>query len=152
VALLSTIASGLGGRLFEALRDRESLAYSVHVSARAVRRAGWISAYLACAPSKEGAAREGLLRECLRFADSPVTDEELARAKAYTLGSLAIRQQSSASVLSDIADAWLFGTLEELESEPRDIAALTTADVHDVARTFFDPERAVWGAVRGRAD
>jgi zinc protease len=121
----------------------------VHLSARALRRAGWISGYLACSPSKESAAREGLLRECLRFAESRVTEEELARAKAYTLGAHAIRQQSAASVLSDIADAWLFGTLDELEGEPREIAALTAADVHGVARAFFDPERAVWGTVRG---
>ena len=107
-ALLSTVASGLGGRFFDALRDRDSLAYSVHLASRPLRCAGWMLSYLACAPAKEDAARSGLLREWTRFAAEPVTADELARAKAYALGSLAIRQQSAASVLSDIADAWLF--------------------------------------------
>ncbi len=148
--LLATVASGLGGRLFQVLRDQESLAYSVQLGARALPRAGWLMGYLACAPSKEAAARAGLLRECRRFAEEPVTPGELARAKAYTLGSLAIRQQSAASILSDIADAWLFGTLEELAEEPRAIAALTAEDLQAVARSSFDPARAVWGVVRGK--
>jgi zinc protease len=135
--------------MFESLRDRESLAYSVHVGSRALRRAGWMSAYLACAPAKEEAARAGLLREFAKFADEPVTSDELERAKAYTLGSLAIRQQSTASVLSDIADAWMFGRLEDLDAEPREVSALTAADLQSVMKTGFDPDRVVWGVVRG---
>ena len=150
-ALLATVASGLGGRFFQALRDRESLAYAVSVGTRAWTRAGLLLSYIACAPSKEGAARDGLIRECIRLADDPVTDEELARAKAYTLGSLAIRQHSAAAVLSDIADAWLFGTLEELDEEPRAIAAQTGAALRDVAMASVAPGRAVWGVVRGTA-
>jgi zinc protease len=154
-SLLATVASGLGGRFFQALRDRESLAYSVYVGARALSRAGWLSAYLACAPQKEEAARAGLLRECRRLIDEPVSEDELGRAKAYTLGSLAIRQQSAASVLSEVADAWLFGTLEELVDEPRDIAAITADDIQAVARLGFGGARGfggvrgVWGVVRG---
>jgi zinc protease len=147
---LSAVASGLGGRLFQALRDQESLAYSVHLGARALPRAGWLAAYLACAPSKEDAARAGLMRECRRLAEEPVSADELARAKAYLLGSLAIRQQSAASVLGDIADAWQLGTLEDLDEEPRAIAALTADDLQAVARDSFDIGRAVWGVVRGR--
>ena len=151
-ALLSTVASGLGGRFFETLRDRDSLAYSVHLASRTLQCAGWMLSYLACAPAKEDAARAGLLREWARLAAEPVTPEELARAKAYSLGALAIRQQNAASVLSDIADAWLFGTLAELEEEPRAIARLSAGDLHAVARDSFDPARAVWGIVRGRQD
>lgn len=148
--LLSIITSGLGGRFFQALRDRESLAYTVSLSARAFPRAGWLSSYFACAPAKESTARAGLVREWARLAKDGVTEDELVRAKAYALGSLAIRQQSAASVLSDVVDAWLFGALEELDEEPAAIAAITRDDVHRVAREGFDAGRAVWGIVRGK--
>jgi predicted Zn-dependent peptidase len=77
-----------------------------------------------------------------------VEPNELERARAYTLGALAIRQQSAASVLSDIADAWLLGNLDELEALPRIIAGLTQADLQAAARASIDPARAVWGIVR----
>lgn len=145
--VLATVASGLGGRFFDALRDRESLAYSVHTSAVARPGAGWLSTYIACAPHKEEAAREGILREMQRLVTEPVTEQELARAKAYLLGSHDIRQQSAAAVVNDIADAWMFGTLEELDSDPRDLAAVTCEDVLAVARTCAASRSTVWGAV-----
>jgi zinc protease len=150
-SLLGTVASGLGGRFFQTLRDRESLAYTVQLGARPLPGIGWMGAYLACAPGKERQAREGLLRECMRLANEPVTEEELARAKAYALGSLAIRQQSTSAVLSDIVDAWLFESLDELEKEPEEIAALTARDLQRVAEKSFGDGRGVWGVVRGRS-
>jgi zinc protease len=148
--LLGTVASGLGGRFFQTLRDRESLAYTVSLGSRALPGAGWMGAYLACAPEKEDAARNGLIRECMRLATEPVSDEELSRAKAYTLGSLAIRQQSTGAVLSDIVDAFLFETLEELIHESEEIAALSSRDLQTVAEASFSSGTAVWGVVRGK--
>jgi zinc protease len=150
-AVLATVASGLGGRFFAALRDRESLAYTVHVGARAARGAGWFTSYLACAPGKEAQARAGLVREWALLADAAVDPEELARAKAYLLGALAIRQQSAASVASDVAEAWSAGALESLVEEPEAIRAVTAADLRRVAERAL-AAAPVWGAVRGRAD
>ena len=122
----------------------------MHVGVRAARLAGWFASYLACAPTKEAQARTGLLREWQRLAETPVDADELARAQAYAIGSLSIRQQSAASVMSDIADAWLAGHLSELLDEPRALAAVTAADVRTVAaQALASP--AVWGVVRGTA-
>jgi zinc protease len=149
--LLTTIASGLGGRFFDALRDRESLAYTVQASANALVSAGWFQSYIACAPAKEQQAREGLLREWRRLVDAPVSSDELDRAKAYSLGALAIRQQHAASILADITDAWLFGTLDELEEERARLAAARVHDLWHVAQDYVRPESAIWGIVRGQA-
>lgn len=149
LGLLGSVATGLGGRIFEALRERESLAYSVSVSSRSLQEGGWLSGYLACAPSKEDAARSGLLRELTKFVEEPVSSDELERARAYALGSFAIRQQSAAAVLGDVANAWLFGSLQELDDGPRIIEALTADDLQAAARASVDPARAIWGIVRG---
>jgi zinc protease len=147
--VLATIASGLGGRFFSTLRDQESLAYTVHVGTRAARAGGWFASYLACAPAKEAQARAGLAREWQRFADAPVEADELIRARAYALGSLAIRQQSAASVVSDIAEAWIAGTLADLVNAPRLLGAVTAEDVLAVARRALGAATPVWGIVRG---
>ncbi|MGQ0538648.1 MAG: M16 family metallopeptidase [Gemmatimonadaceae bacterium] len=148
--VLTSVASGLGGRFFEELRDRRSLAYTVHVSSIQRREAGAILAYLGTSPEKETAAREALLGEFARLRESDVTEEELERAQNYIIGSHAIARQSGAAVLAEIVDAWLLGTglreLDEFESAIRSVAA---RDIRALAQEAFDPERRVEGVVRG---
>ena len=147
--LLSGVASGLGGRFFEELRDRRSLAYTVHASASERLLGGIFIAYIATAPEREAEAREGLLREFARLREMPVTEEELQRAKTYALGTHAISRESGGSRLGEMIDAWLLGTgLGELAAYETRVAALTAADLQSVAGRYFDPDRRVEGVVR----
>jgi zinc protease len=149
VAILASVASGLGGRLFESLRDRQSLCYTVMVFGSERRAAGTFNAYIATSPEKEQAAREGLLREVGLFRDEVITPEELERAKTYAIGSHAIRQQSGGAVLSEMVDAWLFGSLHELEEHDHRIRAVTAERIRETARRYIDDNRRVEGIVRG---
>jgi zinc protease len=149
VAMLSGVASGLGGRLFEELRDKRSLCYTVNAFASERRVAGTFSTYIATSPEKEAVARDGLLIELNKLRDEPVTDEELRRAQTYSIGSHAIRQQSGAAVLGELVDAWLFGTLRDLDEFENRVRAVTSRAIMETARAYFDPERRVEGIVRG---
>ena len=149
-ALIATIASGLGGRFFDELRDRQSLAYTVHAFGAERRRAGLFVAYIATSPEKEERARDGLLREFARLTDAPVSTDELARAKSYAIGTHAIRQESGSAVMSDVLDAWQFGHgLGELTEFEEAVNAVTPERILEVARRYFDPARRVEGIVRG---
>ncbi len=148
--LIATIASGLGGRFFDELRDRQSLAYTVQAYASERRLAGTFISYIATSPDREEVARRGLLNEFAKLRDTEVTAEELERAKTYTIGTRAIRQESGAAVLADIIDAWLYGSgLGELVDQDARVRAVTAADVRDVARKYLVEERHVEGIVRG---
>jgi zinc protease len=147
--MIASVASGLGGRFFDELRDKRSLCYTVTAFSSARRVAGTFGAYIATSPEKEGIAREGLLAEFGRLRDQPVEREELQRAQMYAIGVNAIQQQSGGAVLSDVIDAWLFGTLRDLEEYERNIRAVTASQMQRVARRYFDPERRVEGIVRG---
>jgi zinc protease len=148
-SILATVASGLGGRFFDELRDKQSLCYTVMAFASARRAAGTFGAYIATSPEKEEAARAGLLGEFQRFRTEPVTEEELERAQTYAIGVYAIQQQSGGSVLSDVIDTWLFGELRDLELFDERIRAVTAERIRHVADRYFDPERRVEGIVRG---
>ena len=148
--LTATIASGLGGRFFDELRDRQSLAYTVHAYTSEHQVAGMFLAYIATSPEKEEIARNGLLAEFEKLRSAPVSAEELERAKHYTLGAHAIRQESGAAILGDILDAWMFGSgLSELDEFESRISAVTPDDIQNLAREFFDSSRHVEGVVRG---
>ena len=150
--LVAGVASGLGGRFFEELRDKQSLAYTVHAFSSTRRLAGTFAAYIATSPTSEETARQGLLAEFEKLRDRPVTAQELARAQEYAVGSHAIQQQSGAAVLGDVVDAWMHGAgLEELGEFEARVRALTPADLQAAAARYFDPARRVEGLVRGRA-
>ncbi len=147
--LLSSIASGLGGRFFEELRDKQSLAYTVQAFASERRAAGLFAAYIATSPEKEEIAHRGLLDEFAKFREAPVTAEELTRAKEYAIGTHAIGQQSGGAVLGDVLDAWLFGRLGELEEFEARVRAVSADALLQLARRYFDESRVVTGVVRG---
>jgi zinc protease len=149
-ALISGVASGLGGRFFDELRDRRSLAYTVHAHSAERRLAGMFIAYIATSPEKEEEARHGLLHEFAKLRDAEVTAEELEQAKAYAIGTHAIRQQSGGAVLSDLVDAWLVGTgLEEHDEYEDCVRRVTAREMRTLALQYFDEGRLVEGIVRG---
>ena len=147
--VLAAVASGLGGRFFEQLRDRQSLAYTVSAFPLERRAGGSFGAYIATSPLREEEARAGLLSEFAKFFDQAPTDEEVERARRYIIGSHAISQQSGASVMADIVDAWMFGSLHELDDYVKQVERVTPAAVLRFARTYFDPDRRVEGVVGG---
>jgi zinc protease len=149
-SLIGTVASGLGGRFFDELRDRQSLAYTVHAGASEKKFAGMFVSYIATSPDKEEVARAGLLAEFEKLRDHPVSAEELSRAKEYTIGSHAIAQETGGSMLAEILDAWMFGSgLHELAEYDARVRAVSAEEMREVARRYFDPERRVEGIVRG---
>ncbi|MBW8771910.1 MAG: insulinase family protein [Gemmatimonadetes bacterium] len=146
----AAVASGLGGRLFDALRDKRSLAYTVLGTAWARRRGGAIGTYIATSPAREEEARSEMLKELARFATAPATDEELARAKNYLAGQAEIARMTAGSVAGEIAEAWLAGNgLEELEAPWERYRNVTAEQVMAVARAAFDPAQMSEGVVRG---
>jgi zinc protease len=148
-AMIASVASGLGGRFFDELRDKRSLCYTVNAFASARKLAGMFGAYVATGPEQESAARDGLLAEFRRLREEPVTAEELARAQMYAIGSHAIRQQSGGAVLADLVESFLFASLRELVEYEDRVRAVTADSMQRVAATYFDPARRVEGIVRG---
>jgi len=152
VALMTGVASGLGGRFFESLRSRKSLAYSVFVSASTLREAGMLSSYIACAPDRELEARAGLLSEFAAMRDELVTPEELERARTYAIGMHALRQESAGAQLADMVDAWSAGGgLHELDDEVPQLRAVTAAAVQAAVARWCVPSQRVEAIVRGSA-
>jgi zinc protease len=134
------------------LRDKQSLAYTVSAFPVERRAAGAFGAYIATSPAREEEARAGLLGEFAKLCDAPPTAEEVERAQRYLIGSHAISQQSGASVLGELVDAWLFGEgLHEVADVPARLAAVTASEIQALAQRCFDPSRVAEGVVRGTA-
>jgi zinc protease len=149
--VLGAVVSGLGGRFFEQLRDKQSLAYTVAAYPVERRAGGLFAAYIATAPDREEEARAGLLQQFAQLRDEAVREEEIERARRYLVGTHAIGQQSGGAVLAELIDAWSFGDgLVELAEYRERLLAVTAGEVQELAQRWFDAERRVEGVVRGR--
>lgn len=144
------IASGLGGRLFERLRDERSLAYTVQASSVQHRRAGAFVTYIATSPAREDEARDQMLAELRRFGTEGVTREELERASSYLAGLARLRRQTAAAVAGEIVEVWLLGEgLHELENPGAPYHLVTADAVQRVAADAFVHGSHSEGVVRG---
>jgi zinc protease len=148
----AAVAGGLGGRLFESLRSRRSLAYTVIANSWQRGGAGALLTYIATAPEREAEAREEMLKELARFTGEPVSSQELSQAVNYLAGQSEVARQSAGSVLGEMIEAWLVGTgLEETADPGRPYRQVTAEAVLEVAREFLVPEKRSEGVIRGSA-
>ena len=94
LSITASLLSGMAGRLFDELRERRSLAYTVATFPWLGRYAGLMLSYIATSPEREDEARSAMLDELRRLVDVPPDDAELDRAKSYTAGAVEMRLQS----------------------------------------------------------
>jgi zinc protease len=148
--LLANTIAGLGGRLFEELRSRRSLAYTVTAYPIARGLGGAFVGYIATSPEREDEARSGLLEELERVREELLPAAELERAREYTIGSWQIRAQTNSAQLSDLANALLIGRgLPEIREFEERVRAVTAQQIRDAAQRYFDTGRLVEAVVRG---
>jgi zinc protease len=149
LAIVGSLLSGLAGRLFEELREKRSLAYTVVALPWLRRRAGALLTYIATSPDRETEARDEMLKELSRLVQTPVPEAELDRARNYAAGLVEMRQQNASSVASEILSAWLNGALEELTETAARLRSVTAEDVTRVATEVFGAGRRAEYVVRG---
>jgi predicted Zn-dependent peptidase len=139
------LGGGMSGRLFVELRDNEGLAYSLGVTSPTRSRHTFLVAYLGTARENVAAAEAGLLRELERAKSGGIGEAELARAKAYVLGSLAMDRRTNAR------HAWYLAFFEAIgagwdfpERYARTVEAVTAAEVQAAAVKYLTrPTRVV---------
>jgi zinc protease len=147
--VLGALLSGLAGRLFDELRERRALAYTVQASAWLRQRAGAMIAYIATAPEREAEARDAMLEQLRRVAREPIGPDELERARRYSAGLVAIKRQLAGAVATELVNGWITGTLDAFGAEEARRRAVTAEQLAEAARAVFEPERRAEFVLRG---
>ena len=96
--LNAVLGGGMSSRLFQEVRERRGLAYSVYSFASGYSDAGWFGLYAGCAPGEGRRGRHGCCRRAggARRATASA-DDELARAKGQVGGGLVLGLEDSGS-------------------------------------------------------
>lgn len=137
--MTAILGGGTAGRLFVRLRGELGLAYSLGMINPSRRSPGSFVTYLATSGENVERAEGALADQVERFrADGP-TDAELARAKAYVLGNLAMDRRTNARHAWYLAFFELAGVgWDYPERYRRALEAVTGADVTRVARRYLE--------------
>jgi predicted Zn-dependent peptidase len=136
--LLSTLlGGGMSSRLFQEIREKRGLVYSIYSFASPFRDHGLFQIY-AGTGEKEAGELMPVTIEALRAVQRDVTEEELARAKAQLRASLLMSLESTGSRCEQLArQLQVFGRVIPVEETKAKIAAVTVAQVQEAAARMF---------------
>ncbi|MDR2386022.1 MAG: insulinase family protein [Deltaproteobacteria bacterium] len=146
--VLSSYLSGLGGVLFNELRNKRGLAYAVASFYNPGLKTGAFNFYIATDPQKTGEATSGILEiiEGLRL--KPLSEDEVQSAIKFLLGQKLISHQTLASRAEEFMYNVLYDLGENFDQEHiGQIEAVTPQEVLKAAQKYLDPKRAVLSAV-----
>lgn len=132
---------GLMGRLGAVIREQHGLAY--HASCRAASRL-WAGEWLATAgvaPRHVDQTADAIRREVERIREELVTEEELADARDYLIGSMPLRLETSDGIASYLLSCEYYGLgLDYVERYPGYVRSETRESLRAAARRYMDPE------------
>jgi predicted Zn-dependent peptidase len=143
--ILSTaLGGGMSSRLFQEIRERRGLAYSVYAFASGFSDAGVFGAYAGCLPSKVDQVIELAVAALDDVARDGLTAEELARGKGQAKGSIVLGLEDSGSRMSRIGNADLvLGELPSIDEVLARIDAITMDDIVREASGLLSAPRAL---------
>jgi predicted Zn-dependent peptidase len=141
--LLSVIlGENMSSRLFQALRERHGLAYSIHTTASFFADTGAL--YVSAGLDTKRLARSValILREMTRLTREAPSAAELRRAKDYAIGQMRLGLESTANQMSWLGEQLLaFGRIHTPERLERQLEAVSPEDVQAVADNLMRDHR-----------
>lgn len=141
--ILNTIfGSSTTSRLFQEVREKRGLAYSVYSYNQLYRDTGEVGLYVGTRPDRIAESIEIFSRELQHLVDEPATDAEFTRAKENLKGRTALSMESPMGRMMQLGGSTLFEvpilSLDEIEQKINDV---TMDDLHALAAEFYAPTR-----------
>jgi len=139
IEVLDAALSGMGGRLYYELRDKESLAYALAFIGHVNLDPGYICVYMGTHPDKLERAIAGVLRELKKVKEEGLTEDEVERAKRYLIGNFEIGLQTNGAQANRISIDELYDLgFDHYERYPEEIKKVSYEDVRRVAKEYLN--------------
>jgi predicted Zn-dependent peptidase len=141
-AIFNTIlGGGMSSRLFQRIREKEGLVYTVASYHNGYLNGGYQAVYAACMPKNLKRVLNLTLEEMRSIKQNGATPDELAAAKLHLKGSILLSLESTVSRMSGMArQEYYFGRQFTADEIIAHIDAVTLDDIQQVARAIVDPD------------
>jgi predicted Zn-dependent peptidase len=145
---MSVLGAVLGGamssRLFQEIRERRGLAYSVYSFSSGHADTGLFGVYAGCAPDRVDEVQRLLVEQAELMAAEPITGAELDRSIGQLSGGLVLGMEDSGSRMNRLGKAELVqGELVSLSESLDRIRSVTAREVQDLAADLLARPRSV---------
>jgi len=136
------LGGGMSSRLFQNIRERQGLAYSIFSDLNPYRDTGALSVYAGTSLDTAGKVVQSILGEFRKMRDEPIEAEELRRAKDHLKGATLLALEGSGARMSSLARYHMYFdrhfTPQELITM---LEAVSVEEVQRVAEELFQPGR-----------
>jgi len=139
--LNTLLGGGMSSRLFQNIRERQGLAYSIYSDLNPYRDTGCLAVYAGTSLGSASKVVQSVVTEFRKLKTEPVPEEELCRSKAQLKGSLMLSLESSTARMSNLArQEMYFDRFYDLDELIQKIEAVTAEDLTVLANEFFKTE------------
>ena len=153
-SVLSTIfGGGMSSRLFQEIREKRGLVYTINSFNQALKESGVFGIYAGTTPKELQELLPVVTDEIKKIVDNPVLDVELRRAKTQIKASLLMSLESSSTTAEIVArQVLLYGRVIPTEEIVAKIENITAEDLQRLAQKIFTsvPTYTLLGCVGGQ--
>ena len=142
--LNAAFGGGMSSRLFQEVREKRGLAYSVYSFSGQHADTGMWGIYVGCLPSKADDVLAICAEEITRLVEGGLTDAELARGKGQVRGSIVLGLEDPSSRMSRLGKSELvYPRLEPVDEVIAAIDAVTHDDIRAIAAEILTRPKAL---------
>ena len=136
--LSAALGGGMSSRLFQEIREKRGLAYSVYAYAQQFAGSGVLGFYAGCNPTKAIEVVEIIRSVLSDVADNGMTHDEIERAKGAVRGSLVLSQEDTGSRMSRIGkNEIVYGQVMDFDDILKAISRVSAEDIREIASEFL---------------
>jgi predicted Zn-dependent peptidase len=140
----SALGGGMSSRLFQEVREKRGLVYSIYSYHSMFAETGLFAVYAGTAPSRAQEVLGIIRHEMEDIATNGVTEDELARAKGHLKGSLVLSLEDTSGRMSRIGRSEIsHGEILSVDEVLARTDAVTLGDAQTVAREIFSQPMAL---------
>ena len=150
ILLNGILGGGISSRLFQNIREKKGLVYSIYSMLACHHDAGTLTVYAGTAHETAAEVVELTLKEFRKMRRELVSGEELKRAKECIKGAITLSLESSSSRMTNMAQQMIYqGRLQDIEETLSSVDSVTEREIRELANRILDPSHFVLTAISG---
>lgn len=134
------LGSSMSSRLFQEIREKRGLAYSIYSFTNSYEDTGLMGVYAGVSPENVQETLDIILDQLALLASVPIPEAELMAAKEYLRGSMYLNAESTDARMNRLAkNEFLFGRQISFKEVEKKIYAVTSEEIQSWFQGVFKP-------------
>ncbi|WP_296632862.1 pitrilysin family protein [Rhodoluna sp.] len=145
MGILNTVlGGGMSSRMFQEIREKRGLAYSVYSFNQGYSDGAYFGLYAGCSPAKTKEVTRLMIEELQKIANDGIREDELVLAKGNISGSLALKYESTMARMNRLISAEIVnGEFFDLDESLMHIDRVSLDDIQKLAADIAGRERSI---------